>query len=60
MARLLDLAERGRITDLLHALAAIEMEDAQFSAWAAEVRAMAEAFQLRELCAALARVEVRC
>ncbi|MDC3959744.1 hybrid sensor histidine kinase/response regulator [Polyangium jinanense] len=55
MARLLDLAERGRIPELLQALAAIEEEDARFSAWAAEVRAMAEAFQLRELYAVLAR-----
>ncbi|MDI3286642.1 hybrid sensor histidine kinase/response regulator [Polyangium sp. 15x6] len=55
IAGLLDLAERGRIPELLQALAALEGEDARFSAWAAEMRAMAEAFQLRELCAALGR-----
>ncbi|MDI1450970.1 hybrid sensor histidine kinase/response regulator [Polyangium sp. 6x1] len=54
LARLLDLAERGRIPEVLQELAALEAEDTRLSAWAAEVRALAEGFQLRELCAALA------
>ncbi|MDI1478863.1 hybrid sensor histidine kinase/response regulator [Polyangium sp. y55x31] len=54
MTELLDLAERGRIPELLQRLDAIEAEDARLSAWVAEVRALAESFQLRELCAALA------
>nr|WP_275939346.1 hybrid sensor histidine kinase/response regulator [Polyangium spumosum] len=54
MAELLDLAERGRIPEVLKKLDTIEAEDARLSVWAAEVRAMAESFQLRELCAALA------
>ncbi|WP_170229644.1 hybrid sensor histidine kinase/response regulator [Polyangium fumosum] len=55
LARLLDLAERGRIPELLQMLDALEAKDARLSAWGAEVRALAELFQLRELCAALAR-----
>ncbi|MDC3988719.1 ATP-binding protein [Polyangium jinanense] len=54
MARLLDLAERGRIPELLQMLDAVEAEDTRLSPWVAEVRALAESFQLRELCAALA------
>ncbi|MDC0741658.1 response regulator [Polyangium mundeleinium] len=54
LARLLDLAERGRIPELLQELQGIQAEDERLAAWAGEVRALAEAFRLHELCAALA------
>ncbi|MDC0675738.1 hybrid sensor histidine kinase/response regulator [Nannocystis radixulma] len=49
LARLLDLAERGRIPELVHVLVALEAEDTRLSAWIGEVRALAEAYRLREL-----------
>ncbi|UQA64036.1 hypothetical protein E8A73_047210 [Polyangium aurulentum] len=53
-ARLSDLAERGRIPDLLRELQEVEAQDVRLSPWVGEVRALAEDFKLRELCAALA------
>ncbi|WP_438010776.1 ATP-binding protein [Sorangium sp. So ce321] len=53
-ARLSDLADRGRIPELLQGLNALEAEDARLSSWVGEVRALAETYRLRELCAALA------
>jgi signal transduction histidine kinase len=54
IARLLDLAERGRIPELVQDLGALEAEDARLAAWAGEVRALADAYRLRELCEKLA------
>jgi len=56
LARLLDLAERGRIPELLQELQTIEAEEGRLGVWAGEVRALAEDFKLRELCTALAPV----
>ncbi|HTN92792.1 MAG TPA: ATP-binding protein, partial [Sorangium sp.] len=58
LARLSDLAERGRIPELVQSLAALEAEDARFGAWAGEVRALAEEYRLRELCEKLAPGEL--
>ncbi|MDI1442973.1 hybrid sensor histidine kinase/response regulator [Polyangium sp. 6x1] len=49
VAQLSDLAERGRIPELLEALQALAAEDEQLSAWVSEVRAFAETYRLREL-----------
>ncbi|HZF51709.1 MAG TPA: ATP-binding protein [Polyangiaceae bacterium] len=54
LARLLDLAERGRIPELVDAIGALEAEDARLSGWAGEVRGLAGAYRLRELCEKLA------
>ncbi|MDI1429122.1 hybrid sensor histidine kinase/response regulator [Polyangium sorediatum] len=54
LARLLDLAERGRIPELLQELQEIQAADERLAAWAGEVRALAEEFRLHELSAALA------
>jgi len=49
LARLSDLAERGRIPELLEQLQVIEAEDARLGAWVSGVRALAEGYRLREL-----------
>ncbi len=49
LAHLSDLAERGRIQELLEQLQAIEAEDARLGAWVGGVRALAEGYRLREL-----------
>ncbi|MCY0992118.1 ATP-binding protein [Nannocystis sp. ILAH1] len=49
LTRLADLAERGRVPELVQTLEALEAEDAGLSAWVGEVRALAEAYRLREL-----------
>jgi len=54
LALLLDLAEQGRIRELLEELQAMEARDGHLAVWAGEVRALAEGFRLRELLAALA------
>jgi hypothetical protein len=54
LARLLDLAERGRIPELLQQLGAMQEEDARLSPWVIEVRALAEGYRIRELCEKLA------
>ncbi|MDC3959741.1 hybrid sensor histidine kinase/response regulator [Polyangium jinanense] len=54
VAGLSDLAERGRIPELLQALEGLAAEDARLSAWVSEVRALAETYRLRELCEKLA------
>jgi hypothetical protein len=54
LERLADLAERGRIPEFLEALQALEGENPQLQAWSAEVRALAEGYQIHDLCARLA------
>ena len=55
LARLSDLAERGRIPELLQQLQVIEAEDARLGAWVGGVRALAEGYRLRELRDELAK-----
>ncbi|HLM72831.1 MAG TPA: ATP-binding protein, partial [Polyangiaceae bacterium] len=57
LARLLDLAERGRIPELVREVGELEEKDARLEAWAGEVRALAGAYRLRELCEELASGE---
>ncbi len=49
LARLSDLAERGRLPELLQQLQVIEAVDARLGAWGGGVRALAEGYRLREL-----------
>ena len=55
LARLSDLAERGRIPELLQQLQVLEAEDARLGAWVSGVRALAEGYRLRELRDELAK-----
>ncbi|MGK3983094.1 ATP-binding protein [Sorangium sp. So ce136] len=57
VARLVDLAERGRIPELVQRLAALEAEDPRLGPWIREVRGLAEEFRIRELGARLAAPE---
>ncbi|AUX42446.1 uncharacterized protein SOCE26_038790 [Sorangium cellulosum] len=56
-ARLAELAELGRIPELVQRLAALEAEDPRLAPWLREVRGLAEEFRVRELGARLGALD---
>ncbi|WP_438030733.1 ATP-binding protein [Sorangium sp. So ce233] len=54
LARLSDLAERGRIQEFSQELRGLEVEDPQLGPWLQRVRALADEFRVHELRALLA------
>ncbi|WP_437626795.1 hypothetical protein [Sorangium sp. So ce1151] len=59
LARLADLAERGRLPELSQELRALEAEDPRLGPWLAEARALADEFRVRELRALLSAAPER-
>jgi len=53
LAALLDLADQGRLEELVEEADRLEREDARLGPWLREVRALAGSFELDKLCARL-------
>ena len=50
LASLLDLARRGNVTQVLESVRRLEALDARYASFAAEIRSLAERFQVKKLC----------
>jgi signal transduction histidine kinase/DNA-binding NarL/FixJ family response regulator len=50
IARLLDLARRGNVAQILESARCLEEGDAAYARFAAEIRSLAERFQVKKLC----------